>query len=219
MRSTERNKNIEVSFINSERKQREYRARYEEILDVAAEVFSRKGYFATRMEDIAEQAQYSKAALYRYFPSKEEIYGRVLVRGVLTLQAKLEEAWKEQHGELSGLELVWRNLTSYYREYPQLLEAIALLQHNDIRQALSAELLQEIEQVGATNFRRMGQVILPDEPHEATRIRFAQVVWSTFTGTVQLAQSQAHIGHVRNEQEALFQAAFRLLSQGLEGYR
>jgi len=36
------------------------------ILDAALEVLSQKGYYETRLEDIAEKAGFSKSALYRY---------------------------------------------------------------------------------------------------------------------------------------------------------
>jgi AcrR family transcriptional regulator len=43
------------------------------ILDVAAEMFSQKGFAATRVEKIALQADVPKALIYYYFPSKEAI--------------------------------------------------------------------------------------------------------------------------------------------------
>lgn len=209
----------EVKKINPERKQREHLARQEEIVSIAAQLFSQKGYFATRMDDIAEQAQYSKAALYRYFASKEEIYGQVLVRGLETLHDRLNAAQTEAAGELSGIELVWLNLQAFYRESPELLEALALLQHHDIRQALSPELLSRIEELGAGNFRLIGRLITVAQPktdNSAEAVRLAQAVWSAFTGTVQLALSQRHIGHNPHEQSALFSATYELVAAGLE---
>jgi AcrR family transcriptional regulator len=204
----------EVNSINPERKQREHLARQDEIVGIAAQLFSRKGYFATRMDDIAEQAQYSKAALYRYFASKEEIYGQVLLHGLETLQDRLEAAQSEAAGELSGVELVWLNLQAFYRESPELLEALALLQHHDIRQALSPELLGRIEQLGAGNFRLIGKLIT-QRGESAEAVRLAQAVWSAFTGTVQLALSQRHIGHDPDDQSALFAATYELVAAGL----
>jgi len=44
------------------------------ILDAAKQVFARKGFHATRLEDIAEAAGFSKASLYNYYDSKELIF-------------------------------------------------------------------------------------------------------------------------------------------------
>lgn len=50
------------------------------ILDAALEVLSQKGYYETRLEDIAEKAGFSKSALYRYYKDKDEIFFSIAVR-------------------------------------------------------------------------------------------------------------------------------------------
>jgi AcrR family transcriptional regulator len=46
----------------------------ERILKVALKVFSEKGYYETRMEDIADDLGVSKRTLYLYFKNKEELF-------------------------------------------------------------------------------------------------------------------------------------------------
>ncbi len=62
--------------------------RLEIILQSAARCFNRKGYQATKMGDIARELGVSKAALYYYVKSKEEIIFRlrVLAEDPQTLQ-------------------------------------------------------------------------------------------------------------------------------------
>jgi AcrR family transcriptional regulator len=48
------------------------------ILDVATDVFSRKGFDGTRITEIAELAKLPKANIYYYFSSKEEIYSTII---------------------------------------------------------------------------------------------------------------------------------------------
>ncbi|HEX3019890.1 MAG TPA: helix-turn-helix domain-containing protein [Chitinispirillaceae bacterium] len=50
------------------------------ILDAALEVLSQKGYYETRLEDIADRAGFSKSALYRYYKDKDEIFFTIVVR-------------------------------------------------------------------------------------------------------------------------------------------
>jgi len=50
------------------------------ILDAALEVLAQKGYYETRLEDIAEKAGFSKSALYRYYKDKDEIFLTIAVR-------------------------------------------------------------------------------------------------------------------------------------------
>jgi AcrR family transcriptional regulator len=48
------------------------------IVEAALEVFTKKGYHDTTMDDIAERLGVSKGALYLYFKSKEELYRAIL---------------------------------------------------------------------------------------------------------------------------------------------
>lgn len=50
-----------------------YANRKEEIVHIAAELFSQKGYAATSMRDIAEHMKMEAASLYNHISSKEEI--------------------------------------------------------------------------------------------------------------------------------------------------
>lgn len=49
-----------------------------EILLAAAGVFARRGYAAATLADLAQAAGYAAPSLYRYFASKEEIFGSLL---------------------------------------------------------------------------------------------------------------------------------------------
>lgn len=52
--------------------------RKKQILDAAATVFAKKGFADARMEDIAIEAGLSKATLYLYFKSKDDIIAAIL---------------------------------------------------------------------------------------------------------------------------------------------
>jgi AcrR family transcriptional regulator len=57
-------------------------ARPDEVLDAALELFTQKGFAATRVDDIAAKAGISKGAVYLYFPSKEAILEGIVLRAV-----------------------------------------------------------------------------------------------------------------------------------------
>jgi AcrR family transcriptional regulator len=54
--------------------------RRQKILSAAADLFSRNSYEAVQMRDIAGIAEVGKPTLYRYFPSKEELFLEVFKR-------------------------------------------------------------------------------------------------------------------------------------------
>ncbi len=58
----------------SKRKEEEVGWIRQRIVDAAGPVFSRKGYHGATMQEIAEAAGYSPAALYNYFPKKGDVF-------------------------------------------------------------------------------------------------------------------------------------------------
>ena len=65
-------------------------ARPDEIIDAALEVFSEKGFAAAKLDDIARRAGISKATLYLYFDTKEEIFRAEARTAVASLLKALE---------------------------------------------------------------------------------------------------------------------------------
>lgn len=64
-------------------------ARKDEVLDAALELFTEKGFAATRVEDIAAKAGISKGTVYLYFESKEALMAGLIDRALspMALQA------------------------------------------------------------------------------------------------------------------------------------
>lgn len=54
-------------------------ARKDQILEIAAELFSRRGYHATTVRDLAERAGLLAGSLYAHFSGKEEILYQIVV--------------------------------------------------------------------------------------------------------------------------------------------
>ncbi|MBY6265429.1 TetR/AcrR family transcriptional regulator [Azospirillum sp. 412522] len=68
----------------------DWRARRREvILNAAAELFAGRDYASVQVEEVAKRAGVGKATLYRYFPSKEELYLESLERALGGLEHKL----------------------------------------------------------------------------------------------------------------------------------
>ncbi|MBN1583458.1 MAG: TetR/AcrR family transcriptional regulator [Anaerolineae bacterium] len=55
------------------RRQRRYKRRREEILDVSARIFAQKGYGDTKITEIAEALDIANGTLYNYYDSKRDI--------------------------------------------------------------------------------------------------------------------------------------------------
>jgi AcrR family transcriptional regulator len=61
------------------------------ILEVAARLFSERGFAGTSIRDIADALGVTKAALYYHFPSKDAILGELVAQPLAAVRAVLEE--------------------------------------------------------------------------------------------------------------------------------
>ena len=62
------------------------------ILDAALAVFSRRGYHAASIDDIASEAGVSKALIYEHFASKQELYADLIARNARELNQRVAGA-------------------------------------------------------------------------------------------------------------------------------
>jgi AcrR family transcriptional regulator len=83
---------VNVTTNRFTRRQRERLNRVELILDQAEKLFFEKGFAATTMNDIGGAAEFSRASLYNYFPSKETIYVAILDRAMESLISDAKES-------------------------------------------------------------------------------------------------------------------------------
>ena len=78
--------------------------RREAILESALEVFAKRGYHASSIDDIARAAGISKALIYEHFGSKEDLYLRLLDQGAADLFGRLAAAVADVDGPAPRLE-------------------------------------------------------------------------------------------------------------------
>lgn len=62
------------------------------ILDAALDVFSRKGYHDTRMDEIVSESHTSKGSIYFYFPNKERLFLALVDQFANLLERRIRDA-------------------------------------------------------------------------------------------------------------------------------
>ncbi|MCI8478821.1 MAG: TetR/AcrR family transcriptional regulator [Oscillospiraceae bacterium] len=95
------------------------------ILAAAERLFSEKGTEKTTMDDIAREAEYSKATLYVYFQSKEEIISAILLNGLILLRKKLGEAIEGHETWVEAYNAACEAIIRFYGENPTAYNAIS----------------------------------------------------------------------------------------------
>lgn len=68
----------------------------QKLLEVARDLFARKGFDATTMNDIAAASERGRRTLYTYFKNKEDIYYAVIAEELEILSEKLDEVVEMQ---------------------------------------------------------------------------------------------------------------------------
>ncbi|HWQ09203.1 MAG TPA: TetR/AcrR family transcriptional regulator [Holophaga sp.] len=90
-------------------------ARRQAILDTAAQVFREEGFERASMSAICERLGYSKATLYNYFQSKEELFSTVVFEAT-------EAEWRATHEALdSSVENISQALALFGRRFLTIL--------------------------------------------------------------------------------------------------
>ena len=78
-------------------------ARPAELLVAALELFSERGYAATRLDDVAKRAGVSKGTVYLYYSSKEELFKAVIREGLVPVLERGEKMVAEHRGSTADL--------------------------------------------------------------------------------------------------------------------
>jgi AcrR family transcriptional regulator len=100
------------------------------ILSVAAKLFAEKGFRQTSMEEVAEKLGVSRAALYLYFDSKENLFHGIYESFPKALREILESSFK---GEVTDktIEQLFDKLASQFAQNPSLsFEIFSEASHN-----------------------------------------------------------------------------------------
>src|ERR1041384_5317907 len=107
-----------------ERQERDRETVRRSILDAARDLFVQQGYQNVSIRKIAERIEYSPAAIYSYFPSKDDIFFALAEEGFRLLFAYGAEPqpWAENPLEAIG-NMFWRyyEFSKDHREYFALM--------------------------------------------------------------------------------------------------
>lgn len=97
------------------------------ILNAAINIFAKKGYHETRVDEIVEASATSKGAVYFHFPSKQEIFLGLVDEFAKKLKNQIISAISEQTGGVNKVDSALRACMETFGKY-QKLAKIFLIQ-------------------------------------------------------------------------------------------
>ncbi|HYE61384.1 MAG TPA: TetR/AcrR family transcriptional regulator [Phycisphaerales bacterium] len=98
--------------------------RADEILPVAINLFARNGYSCTDLQVVADKLGVGKGTLYRYFPSKKDLFQAALTRVLTGMREAVDAAVAQETDPLDQLYAAIRAYLSYFDEHPEYVELI-----------------------------------------------------------------------------------------------
>lgn len=95
-----------------------------EILDAATAVFAERGFAAADVQDVADKTGVGKGTVYRYFPSKEELFLAAVDHGMRNLKTTVDAAAAAAEQPLKRIAEGVRAYLTFFDEHPEIVELL-----------------------------------------------------------------------------------------------
>jgi len=105
-------------------------AKHARILQAAVELFTERDFHQVLMDDVAARADVGKGTVYRYFPTKEELYFATIFEGWDQLGNELEAIVQQDGPQHDLLAQVTRQVLSYFWHRRQFVTLVHRLENN-----------------------------------------------------------------------------------------
>jgi AcrR family transcriptional regulator len=153
-----------INTFKQSRKDRKRQLRRESIIEMAEQSFINNGYHNTKLDDIAFNAGYTKATVYNYFESKEDLFAALLSKTYEQMFNSLH-AFLESSGSFDDIRTLGNAYLSFVNEYPDqadLLDSgvcVTINQKIIEKENLSQELTESEQSFKANELKVAGLMI------------------------------------------------------------
>ncbi len=96
--------------------------RRQAILKVAAVMFAKHGFGATDVQWIADRLKISKGTIYRYFPSKEDLFLSTVEQGVFRVREHVDAARRAAKNKIDEIRAAVIAYLQFFKSNPELVE-------------------------------------------------------------------------------------------------
>lgn len=182
------------------RKQKNNELRRAQIIEAGEKLFLKKGLANTTMKEIADAAELSKAAIYLYFKSKEELYLTIILKALKVLYDMLRISIKKQISPPEKLQIIRETYFKYYKKHPNHFNIITrFVDHRLLAGKPEIKnILNEISKLNSQVWDLITQII-----NEGSRdgffndkikpIELAIILWTASNGMIQF------MDHIKNK--------------------
>ena len=179
----------------AERKQREKESRSKQIQEIAAELFYKKGYAETSLDEIARRAEISKATIYLYFKSKDDLYYQIVEPALAELSRRLVgiAGNREEPAEITVRKIIDATRDVFFKD-PGSYHLVSRYNAAEFKRLLPKNRLDNLKSLMRSNFHQMEQAVQKgiDQGvfHDADAKLVSIILWNCFMGVIQFQENR-----------------------------
>ncbi|HEX3021325.1 MAG TPA: TetR/AcrR family transcriptional regulator [Lachnospiraceae bacterium] len=172
------------------------------IVEAAKKLFELQGIDKTTMNDIAKEADYSKATIYAYFTSKDEIYNTIVCDYMILLRESLASAIQSYSDFHECYFAICNCIVVFEEKYPfyfnSLIGEIGFSKELIESNAVLAQIYQTGEEINKIILELISlgvksKIIRPDIEQLPTVF----FLWSSLSGIIQMASRKREYFEIR----------------------
>ncbi|MCG8672068.1 MAG: TetR/AcrR family transcriptional regulator [Pseudomonadales bacterium] len=194
--------------------------RKQQIQDAASALILKKGYNATKIEDIAKHIDLTPGALYRHFKNKDELFSSLLIEALDILYQRVAHIQKLVDTDATSKILAYKNaLYETYSEYPLMVRCIVHVQLEGGISNISKEAADKI-----TNRNREIVAVLLNIFEEGIEqglfrsenpVVYSDICWGLFNGVILWEEAKAHVNPKNNFLKSTLDKSFLAFLNGI----
>lgn len=142
-----------MNEFRNKRKELEYQLRREFIIEVAQKLFYKHGYENVTLNEVAKKADYTKATLYSYIKSKEDLYLEVYCIGLQERYEFLRTEMSKVETGLAKIEMFGKSYFEFYKTHSEILYHQQYLDYRPINpEKVDSQLMKKFKEVNVDGY-------------------------------------------------------------------
>ncbi len=205
----------------TERKEREKEQRHNDIIDAAEKIFFKQGFENATMDDVAEEAELSKATLYLYFKNKEDLHFAICLRALLILFEMFKKAVSKSKSAYENLLDIGKAYVEFAQKHSDYFKSMLHFEAKEFHPTDCHSCILADENkcpllllIGVIGEGQKEKSVRSDISAEI----MGHLLWSQTTGVLQMASTKkCDILKDKITAENLLFAHFEILKNGIKG--
>lgn len=200
--------------MTTENRQDKSKIRYDRILETAQDIFARKGYRDTAMDEIASESQTSKGGLYFHFPNKQTIFVALLNQMAALLLSRVQQAMENEPDLAKKGDVALQTVLHTFGAHPRLTR-LFLIEAPGAGHEFNAKLLEMHASFTALiqSYIKEAQAIGLIDPELDTQL--ASIAWFGAINEVVMRQIMSENAGQPNSLENVYPTLRAILRRGL----